>query len=467
MTKNIALLFLSTIALAACSNDNAKGGPDAGSDATSGSGGRGGSGPGSGGQKAGSGGQQSSTGGTGTADGGVHIDRSHLKNTGTKGTLDYSDPALWACLPGNDPNECRDDFDATEFLKDNTTKVDKHQFAADPPFDCFYVYPTVALTGNGNMTDFSDISLVLDPLLAQAGRFTRLCEVYAPLYRQVALSIPSSSPPSGDAGTADAGKADAGKADAGKADAGGSTIGITGDPALGYGDVKAAFDYYMAHYNKGRKFVLMGHSQGTAMLTQLVTDEFDSNADLRKQLISALLIGGSIQVPEGKDVGGTFKNIPLCTKPAQTGCVVAYNSFAETAPPPANSLFGKGTGPGLMNACTDPAVLAGNTGNYQGSYFPVKFYDTIFAPDAPPTKVPDVATPFRLWRDLFRGTCKNENGFSYLEITTNQSSDDKRPVPPYRTTSSETLGFGMHIFDYAIEMDDLVDTVDQQAKAAK
>ncbi|HEX3595711.1 MAG TPA: hypothetical protein VHU80_11425, partial [Polyangiaceae bacterium] len=85
----------------------------------------------------------------------------------------------------------------------------------------------------------------------------------------------------------------------------------------------------------------------------------------------------------------------------------------------------------------------------------------------PPGTVPDVTTPFRLWRDLFHGACKNENGFSYLEIATKQSSDDKRPVPPYRTTSSEALGFGMHIVDYAIELDDLIDTVDQQAKAAE
>ena len=47
-----------------------------------------------------------------------------------------------------------------------------------------------------------------------------------------------------------------------------------------------------------------------------------------------------------------------------------------------------------------------------------------------------------------------------------QAADDKRAVPPYRTTSSEALGFGMHIEDYAIEQDDLIDAVDQQAKAA-
>ncbi|HEX4337954.1 MAG TPA: DUF3089 domain-containing protein [Polyangiaceae bacterium] len=436
------LLFLSTLTLAACSSDKAATGvgtdggvadgatptPTATTDATP---------------------PPSTDAGT------HHIDRSHLKSTGTTGTLDYSDAATWACLPGNDPNECHDDIDATEFLKDNTTQIDKHTILKDPPFDCFYVYPTVALGGGGNMTDFSDISLVLDPLLAQAARFTQLCEVYAPLYRQVSLSF-------GGGAAADAGAA---AGDAGAADAGAAGFPISGDATLAYGDVEAAFNYYMAHYNKGRKFVLMGHSQGTAMLTQLIINKFDKDADLRKQLISALLIGGSIQVPVGKDVGGTFQNIPLCTKPAQTGCVVAYNSFAKDAPPGTNSLFGKPTGAGLMNACTNPSLLAGNSGRYKGSYSPVKFFDAAFKPDLPDTVVPTVSTPITMVRDMFTGACKNENGFSYLEIDTDQTSDDKRPIPPYRTSGAEGIGFGMHIEDYSIEQDDLLDTVSQQAKA--
>ena len=42
-------------------------------------------------------------------------------------------------------------------------------------------------------------------------------------------------------------------------------------------DVNDAFQYYMAHYNHGRPFFLMGHSQGSQMLIELLkhgmTDE--------------------------------------------------------------------------------------------------------------------------------------------------------------------------------------------------
>jgi hypothetical protein len=372
------------------------------------------------------------------------VDRAHLKDTGLTGTLDYSDRDTWVCLPGNDKNECLSNLDSTEFLKDGTTKAVAHEVAKNPEFDCFYVYPTVALSGNGNMTDFSDISSVLDPLLAQGAPFNSLCTLYAPLYRQVSLSVGGAS--GGDGGS----------------------VTRAGDGKLAYGDVEAAFKYYMDNYNKGRKFVLMGHSQGTVMLTQLMVNKFDNDEALRKQLISALLIGGSIQVPVDKDVGGTFKNIPICTKPAQVGCVIAYDSFAKEAPPPANSLFGKPSGAGMMNACTSPSMLAGNSGRYRGSYFPTKFVNATFKPDAPMAdpSAPAVTTPFTLHRDFFSGECKNESGFSYLEVRPDPASDDKRKVPPYRTTGAESIGFGMHIADYSLARDDLVDAVEKQAKAA-
>src|SRR6185312_12813923 len=36
----------------------------------------------------------------------THIDRSALSNVGTDKPLDYSDPRMWLCRPGNDPDEC-------------------------------------------------------------------------------------------------------------------------------------------------------------------------------------------------------------------------------------------------------------------------------------------------------------------------------------------------------------------------
>ena len=44
-------------------------------------------------------------------------------------------------------------------------------------------------------------------------------------------------------------------------------------------------------------------------------------------------------MPEGKDVGGTFKSMPVCRSAIQTGCVVAFATFRANAPPPSNARF--------------------------------------------------------------------------------------------------------------------------------
>ncbi len=360
------------------------------------------------------------------------IDRSHLADTGTK-PLDYADPALWVCRPGNDPNECLRDIDATEIRSDGSREVLPHKRAEDPEVDCFYVYPTVALTGSGNMTDFSDISAVLDPLLSQAVRFTRICEVYAPLYRQVVLN------------------------------SSGGMITTTGDRELPVNDVKAAFKYYLEHLSKGRKFVLMGHSQGTTMLKALIASEIDNDPELRARMVSALLIGSSVDVPEGEVVGGVFKNIPGCTKPGQTGCVISYATFDAAAPPGASSVFGRAAA-GNQALCTNPRLLSGerDPNTYRGSYFPMKLGNPTFAPDQP--KPEGVTTPFVLYRDLFVGDCVKREEFSHLEAHIVEG--DPR-APPYRSALLEGIGFGLHLVDYNIALEDLIEATSLQIEASR
>ncbi len=98
--------------------------------------------------------------------------------------------------------------------------------------------------------------------------------------------------------------------------------------ALGYQDVRAAWRYYLAHDNGNRGIVLIGHSQGTVILTELIRREIEGTP-VQSRIVSAFLIGGpgGILVPRGKDVGGTFAHMPLCRAATQTGCVVAYSSF--------------------------------------------------------------------------------------------------------------------------------------------
>ena len=115
------------------------------------------------------------------------------------------------------------------------------------------------------------------------------------------------------------------------------------DELEAYEGVLGAWTEYMHRYNRGRGVVLIGHSQGALMLINLIKQEFDSNAAMRKQLVSAILLGGNVLIPEGKLEGGSFNNVPACTAATDTGCVIAYSSFAKE--PPANSFFGRPDSP--------------------------------------------------------------------------------------------------------------------------
>ena len=102
--------------------------------------------------------------------------------------------------------------------------------------------------------------------------------------------------------------------------------------------------------------MLIGHSQGTIHLIRLIAEEIEGRPEASR-MISALLLGYNVEVPEGGVVGGSFRSTPLCTRAGQTGCVITYVSFRADAPPPAGALFGRATRPGMTVGCTNPAGL--------------------------------------------------------------------------------------------------------------
>lgn len=57
---------------------------------------------------------------------------------------DYSDPKTWLCRPGRQ-DACAVDLTTTVVAADGTLKRDAFKSNANPPIDCFYVYPTVSL----------------------------------------------------------------------------------------------------------------------------------------------------------------------------------------------------------------------------------------------------------------------------------------------------------------------------------
>ena len=77
---------------------------------------------------------------------------------------------------------------------------------------------------------------------------------------------------------------------------------VDADRAMAYNDVKAAWDEYLAYDNHGRGVVLIGHSQGSGVLKALVADAIEGTP-VQKQIISVLIPGTNVAVPDGQGCG--------------------------------------------------------------------------------------------------------------------------------------------------------------------
>jgi hypothetical protein len=242
---------------------------------------------------------------------------------------------------------------------------------------------------------------------------------------------------------------------------------VTADRAMAYADVKAAWDDYLKRDNHKHGVVLIGHSQGSGIIKALLAQAIEGTP-AAKLLISAMIPGTSVAVPPGQVVGGDLKSTPLCQSADQTGCVVAYVTFRADAPPPANSRFGTVPQPGMVAACVNPAALGGGaavTDAYLGARgaglasLPMGAWTRDAAP---------VTTPFVKVPGLISAACSETGPFHYLAVTINADPADPRTdtIVGDVVVGGVTLkDWGLHLVDMPVEMGNLVELSDRQARA--
>lgn len=90
-----------------------------------------------------------------------------------------------------------------------------------------------------------------------------------------------------------------------------------------YRDVEKAFDYYMAHENKGRPIILAGFSQGSDMVLRLLENRFQA-PELQHQLVAAYAIGW--HVSEGRLKAKPY--MKFAQGETDTGVIISYNTEA-------------------------------------------------------------------------------------------------------------------------------------------
>ena len=168
--------------------------------------------------------------------------------------------------------------------------------------DVFYVYPTVSTISfaDNDSSWFADIT---QPEVREEAngnqRFNKMLygeyNFYAPYYRQMifeAYSQPSSI--------------------------------LDSLAQIAAKDVNDAFQYYMVHHNHGRPFFLMGHSQGSQMLIDLL--KHGMTEEQRKLMVAAYCIGYHVSAEE---LAAYPEALQPATDSTMRGLVV-FNSVTDT-----------------------------------------------------------------------------------------------------------------------------------------
>lgn len=170
------------------------------------------------------------------------------------------------------------------------------------PVDVFWVYPTILSDNVTYLMDISNAALREKAhwtLVEQASIFDGQANIYAPFYRQNNVKI--------------------------------NPLMLTeAKPIfdLGQQDLIRAFDYFLKHFNKGeRPIILAAHSQGSVRVVELskAGELLTGDAGSLKRLVAAYVIGYSI-TPSDLEQNPLMK---ICESATETECFITYNTISD------------------------------------------------------------------------------------------------------------------------------------------
>ncbi|MEI6898495.1 MAG: DUF3089 domain-containing protein [Bacteroidota bacterium] len=222
-----------------------------------------------------------------------------LANTGckkkeaavTSDVTDYAIPGHWLALPSN----------------------------PDKPVDVFYLYPTVWAPDSATNTLYCSIdnpSMLVGSVSAfnrQATAFETAGNLFAPYYRQANAA---------------------------------RTLVLNEDqrweiirevPAV---DITAAFDYYIRHYNNGRPFIIVGHSQGANVMLFLLSEYMTANPAVYSRMVAAYVIG----YPVTAEFMAANKHLKYAEGPDDTGVIISFNTQSPKVVPGTNIVVANNIG---------------------------------------------------------------------------------------------------------------------------
>ena len=343
---------------------------------------------------------------------------------------DYSEDWTWLCLPGR-RDICTMPLPTTELTPEGYRPPGIAPVAKDSTVDCFVVHPTVSRDSSMNSDLIPGDDEERAAIASQFARFAGTCRMFAPMYRSMTIGAVTVASAGGD---------------------------VTGPARLAFGDVRRAWREYLARHNKGRPYVLIGHSQGALMLQQLIANDIEGRPEAARMKL-AIIPGFNLLVPQGKRVGGTLKKTPICASPGETNCVLTWVSFRERNPPPEGAIFGIASAPGMTVACTNPARPGATGWVSLDSYWnarsglPVPGGPIVWSSQGRPP------THYLRTQGLASARCVNAGPRGYLEIRTNADPNDKRTDRIGGEVGVMGMfipGWGMHLADMHVAQGDLL-----------
>lgn len=175
----------------------------------------------------------------------------------------------------------------------------------DKPVDVFYLSPTEyqkASPSDPIVGAVDNPAMMLGAQSAfsrQATAFETVGNIYAPYYRQADAAARATLPQAEQVAIVD------------------------GAPTQ---DGIAAFDYYIRHYNNGRPFILAGHSLGSNVLANLLSQYMKAHPDVYQRMVVAYVVGYSI-TPEYL---AQNPHLRFAAGPDDTGVIASWNTEAPT-----------------------------------------------------------------------------------------------------------------------------------------
>jgi hypothetical protein len=347
----------------------------------------------------------------------------------------------WLCRPGQAADPCDSGLAVSAVTADGTVRSATWPSSAGASkFACFYVYPTWSLAKTAN-TSLAVTQVLAYDAMEQGGPLSQVCDVWAPVYRS--QTFPS------------------------------VLKGLNGDEQVmnstfttAYDSVLPAWQWFLAHTG-GKPIILVGDSQGSAILIHLISAQIDHQPSVLRRLLTAILVGGNLQVPSGKLAGATFTSVPLCTSATETGCAIAFSSYPSQ--PPADSLFGRpGQGTSLQSgqttktgqqvACVNPAALSGGTADLD-PYLPTAVATAFGLKER-------VRTPWVTYPQLYSAACEQGGGATWLQVTSLAGTSHTRPVVNEDLIVDGVGGpaWGYHGYEYDLTLGNLLhDIVGEEA----